>query len=377
MDSLWFEQSSRTPARAATRALNVCARTLGTLARTVLALGAVACGGDDEGDAATVALADSGSLTDLQDGKLGIPTTVQVRDGIAWVVESQFDRYEPFQGPGVGEPGDFRLVGLPLAGGDPLEIDLPDEFFPEGIAVTPGGQLFVGSVADGSIYMVDPGSDQAQGFVNGELLDYSAIGMASSPDGRTLWVCDTNTAGTPPYAAVVGIDIATSTPVASHELNGSEAGVFCNDITVAPSGALWISESFGGRIFRVAPEDLRERDSAEEWLEADQLKGTDMSPFGVNGITLAGGRMFVVNSTTGELLGIDPTLSSPSDSDLERIELTEITSDTGDVVSEDVTLVGPDGVTGISPGELLIVENGLGAPPEQGRRVVYVRLGAL
>lgn len=376
MDSLWFEQSSR--ARAATRALNACARTLGTLAGAALALGAVACGEDDDGDAATVALADSGSLTDLQDGKLGIPTTVQVRDGIAWVVESQFDRYAPFGG--VGEPGDFRLVGLPLAGGDPLEIDLPPRFFPEGIAVTPGGQLFVGSVDNGSIYMVEPGSEQADGFVNGELLTYSAIGMASSRDGRTLWVCDTNTAPDPnadppipPFAAVVGIDIATSSPIASHILPVGDAGVFCNDIVVAPSGALWISESFGGRIFRVAPEDVFNSGSAEEWLDADQLKGT---PFGINGITLAGGRMFVVNSTTGKLLGIDPTLSSPSDSDLEEIELTEVTSDTGDVVAEDLTLVGPDGVTGLSAGELLIVENGLGAEADLGRRVVYVRLGA-
>jgi hypothetical protein len=274
---------------------------------------------------------------------------------------------------GTGEPGGFRLVGLPLAGGASHEIDLPDRFFPEGIAVTPGGQLFVGSIADRSIQIVPPDSEEAEGFVNGSLLKYAAVGMTSSRDGKTLWVCDTNTSGDPAVATVVGIDIETRMPVAAHALEPSDAGVFCNDIVVAPSGAIWITESFGGRIFRIAPEDVFDSNSAEVWLEADQLKGT---PFGVNGLTLAGGRLFVVNSTTGKLLGIDPTLSSPSDDDLKPIQLTEVATDTGDVIESDLTLAGPDGVTSISPGELLVVENGLNFPEDEGRRVVYVQLGA-
>ena len=52
----------------------------------------------------------------------------------------------------------FALAGPAAAGGNdrfPSEIDLPDGFFPEGIAVGQGSTFYVGSLADGSIYRGD------------------------------------------------------------------------------------------------------------------------------------------------------------------------------------------------------------------------------
>ncbi len=52
----------------------------------------------------------------------------------------------------------FALAGPATAGGNdqfPPEIDLPDGFFPEGIAVGQGSMFYVGSLADGSIYRGD------------------------------------------------------------------------------------------------------------------------------------------------------------------------------------------------------------------------------
>ncbi len=52
----------------------------------------------------------------------------------------------------------FALAGPATAGGTdrfPPEIDLPDGFFPEGIAVGQGSTFYVGSLANGSIYRGD------------------------------------------------------------------------------------------------------------------------------------------------------------------------------------------------------------------------------
>ena len=62
-------------------------------------LGSVFGCGDD--GTKTVALADSGSLSILANNNLDIPTTVAVRDNVAWVAESQFDHYAPFGGDGM------------------------------------------------------------------------------------------------------------------------------------------------------------------------------------------------------------------------------------------------------------------------------------
>src|SRR5690606_22601078 len=86
-----------------------CGAVLARAAAAAALLGAAACS-DDEGDGGTAALADSGVVARLTDGEIGIPTTVVVAEGVAWIVESQFDRYEPFGG--VGEPAPFRLIGL-------------------------------------------------------------------------------------------------------------------------------------------------------------------------------------------------------------------------------------------------------------------------
>lgn len=337
-------------------------------AAMLAALGGVGCGSDDDdGDGNggnTVALADSASLQELTDGEIGIPTTVAVSDGYAWVVESQFDRYAPFGG--TEAPSGFRLIGIPLAGGQYDEIPLPDNFFPEGIAVTPGGRLYVGSFDTGAIVTIAPNTAVAAPFSN--TLPPSTIGLRVGNDNRTLWVCNSDTAATPPSARVVGLDIATGETVATHTLEPSNAGAFCNDLIQSPDGALWVTESFGGRIFRIDGDDLTNDDSAEIWLEDDKLTPPVPGQFGVNGITLLGGQLFVVVTDRGTLLSIDPTLDDPTGDDLREIRL-NLDDDT-------VDLVRPDGIATI-PGnstDILIVENGL--QTDGGKKLLRARLQA-
>jgi sugar lactone lactonase YvrE len=329
-------------------------------------LGVVGCSDNDD-DGGTVALADSGTLAELAT-QIGIPTTVAVADGVAWVVESQFDRQGPITPTGAA-PAPFRLIGVPLDGGGYEEIALPDGFFPEGITAAKDGRLYVGSVATGEIDTVDPGSTQSRVFTT--VLGASTVGMTVSNDGATLWVCSSDlTAGT---AGVAGIDIATATAGAFHLLapaTGLTAS-FCNDLVMSPDGSLWVTESFGGRIFKIPAANLFTSNSAEVWLEDDKLKPPGANQFGTNGITLLGGRLYTVNTDRSTLLKIDPSLEAPTGDDLEEVNLFSIRND------EAVTLVRPDGITAVpgSKTDILIVENGLAV--EGGKKLLRARLDRL
>jgi sugar lactone lactonase YvrE len=330
-------------------------------------LGVIGCSDNDD-DGGTVALADSATLAELAT-QIGIPTTVAVSDGVAWVVESQFDRYAPLGG--TGAPAPFRLVGVRLdgTGTDYEVISLPDGFFPEGITSAKDGRLFVGSVATGEIDTVDPGTAQSRIF--SAALGPSTVGMTISTDGATLWACSSSLmAGT---AGITGIDIATASPVASHRLDPA-AGLttaFCNDLVMSADGALWVTESAGGRIFKITSENLFTSNSAEVWLEDDKLKPPMPGQFGTNGITLLGGRLYTVNTDRSTLLKVDPSIEAPTGDDLEEVNLFSNRDD------EAVTLVRPDGITAV-PGsntDILIVENGLQV--NGGKKLLRARLDRL
>jgi hypothetical protein len=334
-----------------------------------LIMAAVGCGSDAKnGGSGTVALADSGSLIGLTaPGAIDIPATVAVRDGVAWVTETQFDHYLPFMGDGM--PAKFRLVGLPLAGGQAQEIPLPDEFFPEGITVTGADRMFVGSVATGAIYTVPPNQEVAEEFVPAKTLPQSGVlGLTPSADGGLLWACNTDTANA--HADIVGIGVADGEIKAKHHMPDSAVGSFCNDLALSANGTLWATESFGGRLFRIPSGQLLSNSDATEWLQSPLLTGPDgptVGVFGVNGLSLVSGKLLLVNSSLGTLLSIDPTLASPTSDDLHTIALT---AGGGNVV-----LANPDGITRVNDTEVLIVENGLGLP--NGKRVVRVDLNTL
>jgi hypothetical protein len=320
----------------------------------------VGCGSDGDGDRGdTVAVADSASLQALTT-EIGIPTTVAVTDGWAWVVESQFDRFPDFGG--TEAPAPFRLVGVSLANQAYDEIPLPDNFFPEGITVTPGGRMYVGSVATGEIVTIAAGTAVAAPFSN--TLPPSTVGMTVGNDNRTLWVCSSDRAAA--TAQVVGLDIATGQTVATHPLEPGAAGSFCNDMVMSPDGSLWVTESFNGRIFRIDAADLTNDDSAEVWLAADELAPPMPGQFGVNGITLLGGQLFTVVTDRGTLLSIDPSLTAPTGADLRPIALS--------LDDDPVDLIRPDGITAVpgSTTDVLIVENGLQATG--GKKLLRARI---
>lgn len=359
MSSLVLGESR--PASAAQRATWALGLLGKLLAGSLLAGAGLACGGDDDGDdGGAGVLADSGTFSAVTN-TLAIPTTVAVRDNIAWVVESQFDHYAPFipaDLPRPDPPGPFRIVGVPLPqSGETAvrQIALPDNFFPEGITVSTGGRMYVGSVANGGIYTVAPGAEEATEFVAPSVLAKPAVlGMAVSGDNGLLWICNNDLAAAPVTSDIVGIGAGDRQIKASHRLPPSSVGSFCNDIVIAPNGTLWATESFGGRIFRIPPGELPSNTDANVWLQATELAGPNgpvAGEFGVNGIALVAGKLFIVNSSRGQLLSIDPTLEQPGSADLRVVALNE-----GGTAGK--LLENPDGITRVSDTELLVVENG-------------------
>ena len=95
----------------------------------------------------------------------------------------------------------------------------------------------------------------------------------------------------------------------------------------------------------------------EPLKQASELAGPQgplAGAFGANGLALLSGKLFVVNSSRGTLLSIDPTLDAPASADLHVVALQE------SGVAGNVVLANPDGMTrlGDSETDLLIVENG-------------------
>ena len=107
---------------------------------------------------------------------------------------------------------------------------------------------------------------------------------------------------------------------------------------------------------------------AEVWLQDENLERPTDITFGVNGITLLGGRLYTVVTDRAALFSIDPTLESPTGDDLRLVRLTSLDGGAFD-------LVRPDGITAVpdSNTDILVVENGLGVEGG-GKKLLRVRL---
>jgi sugar lactone lactonase YvrE len=312
-----------------------------------MACASIAVGCKDDEEEAVVA-GDSGEIRVLMAG-LDVPTTVAVREGIAFVPEGQLDHY---LGADPAAPNPFRVVSVSLDEDELGEqIALPgNDAYPEGIAAAADGTLYVGSIATGKIWRVPPGSTQAEEFVADGVLARGALGMKVDEKRELLWVCDSNPAG-PAGGTIVGIDLADGGVSVRHDMG---ANALCNDIVVDPGGTLWATDSFGGSIYRVPAAVVNSNAAASVWL-TDPLLTPPRGGFGANGIALAGQRLFVSVTSSGILARIDPNSDEPEDS-IEAVTLIQRGA------SGSVTLSGPDGVDALSDTELLVVENGIATP---------------
>lgn len=193
----------------------------------------------------------------------------------------------------------------------PAPIDLPDGFFPEGIAVGKGSTFYVGSLADGSIYKGDLRTGQGA-VLTAPTGSFTTVGLEVDNQER-IWV-----AGGPSGTGRV-YDGVTGELLAAYTLTNPLES-FLNDVVVTNNAAYFTDSGtqndpdpsmfrFAGepRLF-VVPlgEDKSLPDQSAVWTLATDLPDIDFP--NINGIeTTPGEAALVVGHTSAQsLFTVDP-----------------------------------------------------------------------
>ena len=209
---------------------------------------------------------------------------------------------------------------------------------PESLTVAPGGVLIVGSASSPFVYRVRPGSTTAEKFidVSSEGPGTFFLGMLADAATNTLWTCQLTPVPdtTPPqrHTALRGFDLTTGAPKLRWNLPGDST--VCNDFTIGPDKALYITDTIPGRIFRLPAG----ASAAELYLEHATLRGVD-------GITFLDGVLYVNNVIFNKLYRIPVDATGKPGTPID--------------IWMDQPVKGPDGMRAAN-GKLTLAENGSG-----------------
>lgn len=222
----------------------------------------------------------------------------------------------------------------------PAEILIVDaKSQPESLTVAPGGILFVGSASTPFVYKVAQGSTTAEKFVDASAEGPGTFffGMLADAATKTLWACQLTPVGearpVKRHTALRGFDLSTGAQKLRWDLPGENST--CNDFSIGPDKALYITDTANGKIYKLAPG----ASTAELFVE-------DMTLLrGIDGITFLNGTLYVNNVITSKLYRI------PVDAAGKPGQAVEIATDQ--------PVKGPDGMRA-AKGKLLLAENGSG-----------------
>ena len=231
------------------------------------------------------------------------------------------------------------LAGLIKAGpvSEILIVDAKSQ--PESLTMAPGGVLIVGSASSPFVYKVKKGGDTAEKFVDASAEGPGTFffGMLADPGTKTVWTCQlTPVPDTKPvqrHTALRGFDLSTGTEKLRWNLPGDNST--CNDFSIGPDKALYITDTANGKIYKLAPHAK----TAELFLEDTTLLK------GIDGITFLKGTLYVNNVVTNKIYRI------PVDASGKPGQLVEIVTDQ--------PVNKPDGMRAAN-GKLLVAENGGG-----------------
>jgi len=231
-------------------------------------------------------------------------------------------------------------LGLGVAqGASAQEILIVDaKSQPESLTVAPGGMLIVGSASSPFIYKVRKGSTTAEKFVDAsaEPAGTFFFGMLADAATNTLWACQLtpvpNTTPVKRHTALRGFDITTGAQKLRWDLPGDNST--CNDFTVGPDKALYISDTANNKIYRLAAGAT----TPELFLE-------DRALFGIDGITFLDGTLYVNNVFFNKLYRIPVDAAGKPGTPVD--------------IWMDQPVKGPDGMRAYH-GKLLLAENGSG-----------------
>jgi hypothetical protein len=230
------------------------------------------------------------------------------------------------------------LTGLAQAApaAEILIIDAKSQ--PESLTMAPGGVLFVGSASTPFVYKVPAGSTTAEKFVDASAEGPGTFffGMLAEAGAKTLWTCQlTPVPDTRPvkrHTSLRGFDLSTGAQKLRWDLPGESST--CNDFSVGPDKALYITDTGNGKIYKLPAG----ASAAELFLEDTALLR------GIDGITFLGGALYVNNVISSKLYRI-PMAGGKAGQPVEIVT--------------DQPIKGPDGMRAAN-GKLLVAENGSG-----------------
>ena len=185
------------------------------------------------------------------------------------------------------------------------------------------------------MYKVRPGSPTAEKFVDASAEGPGTFffGMLADESTNTLWTCQLtpvpNTKPAQRHTALRGFDLSTGAQKIRWNLPGDSN--VCNDFSIGPDKALYITDTSNAKIYKLASG----ASSAELLLEHPSLKGID-------GITFLEGTLYVNNVITNHIYRI---LLDASGKAGEPVD-----------ISLDHPVQGPDGMRAAN-GKLLVAEN--------------------
>jgi Gluconolactonase len=192
-------------------------------------------------------------------------------------------------------------------------IALPDGFQPEGIAIGPGGTGYVGSLADGDVYVFDVRTGEEITTLEGP--GTPSVGLKIDNHGR-LFI-----AGGPTGEARV-VDAATGDLIQSYTLTTEPS--FINDVVLTRDAA-WFTDSSQAQLYKLPlgpGGTLPEPDAVEVVpLSGDWVQ---QPGFNANGIAETPNHqaLLVIQSSTGLLFRVDPDTGVATVVDLGGVALT-------------------------------------------------------
>jgi sugar lactone lactonase YvrE len=253
----------------------------------------------------------------------------------------------------------FGAIPIAYPGGElgADTIALPgNDYYPEGITAAPDGTLYIGSIMQGVIMKAAASSTRAEPFLAKGVARRGVIGLTVDTPRQLLWFCDANPKLEEAKKAgeLVGVKLADGSEVVRHALPPHDGKApFCNDVIVSPDGALWITESAAGRVFRVLASAALQPNSAESWLAGGEIGPPPTGGSGANGLEWMDGKLIVANVGRGTLVELDPE-ATDAGRGARVIDLVDAAT------RAPVTLCSPDGLERPpgTAGTLVVVENG-------------------
>ncbi|RKH37237.1 SMP-30/gluconolactonase/LRE family protein [Corallococcus sicarius] len=180
------------------------------------------------------------------------------------------------------------------------EVQLPGEkFYPEGIASSSDGTLYIGSVGTGAIARARKGELGAHVFVPPRAA-FAVYGLAVDEARDTLWACtyDDNLLPAQP-AYLTAYALATGELKASHRMPGTSG--FCNDLTLDSAGNVYASDAIAHTLVRLPVGGS----ALTTWASDDAFAPIAEGSFTLNGITYDGAStLYVVKYDSGTLFSI-------------------------------------------------------------------------